>query len=168
MLLAVQQKESWSSVAIERMSLPLEALVAIIIITSFFIIAVITFTVCYLAKKRRGRKRYRVMIPVLDLNHSQSNGKKTYYPEDSKGKSRRHGAYQQIHDPKYAVYDSPDELDESDYHSESDAAEKAKKMNGNLLRTSKGKVMVHQLCIKFLLFYFSIRFIPVLLKALMQ
>ena len=167
MLLAVQQKESWSSVAIERMSLPLEVLVAIIIITSFFIIAVITFTVCYLAKKRRGKKRYRVMIPVLDLNHSQSNEKKTYYPKDSKGKSRRHGAYQQIHDPKYAVHDSPDELDESDYHSESDAAEKAKKMNGNLLRTSKGKVMVHQLCIKFLL-YFSIRFIPVLLKALMQ
>ena len=150
------------------MSLPLKVLVAIIIITSFFIIAVITFTVCYLAKKHRGRKRYRVMIPVLDFNHSQSNEEKTYYPKDSKRKSRRHGAYQQIHDPKYAVYDSPDELDESDYYSVSDAAEKAKKEIGNLLRTSKGKVMVHQLCIKFLLFYFSIRFIPVLLKALMQ
>lgn len=151
------------------MPLPLEVLVTII--TSFFIIfAAITLTgilVCYLAMKRRGKIRHKVMVPVLDFNHSQSNEEKTYIPKGSKEKNRRHGAYKQIYNPKYAFYDSPDELDESDYHSESDASDKAKKMNGNLLRTSKGKVMVHQLCIKFLL-YFSIRFIPVLLKALMQ
>lgn len=152
------------------MPLPLEVLVTIIIITSFFIITVITLTgilVCYLAMKHRGKIRRKVMVPVLDFNHSQSNKEKTYIPKDSKEKNRRHGAYKQIYNPKCAFYDSPDELDESDYHSESDASDKAKKMNGNLLRTSKGKVMVHQLCIKFLL-YFSIRFIPVLLKALMQ
>lgn len=151
------------------MPLPLEVLVTII--TSFFIIfAVITLTgilVCYLAMKRRGKIRRKVMVPVLDFNHSQSIEEKTYIPKDSKEKNRRHGAYKQIYNPKCAAYDSPDELDESDYHSESDASDKAKKVNGNLLRTSKGKVMVHQLCIKFLL-YFSIRFIPVLLKALMQ
>ncbi|XP_019849090.1 PREDICTED: uncharacterized protein LOC109580418 [Amphimedon queenslandica] len=117
-------------------------LLLILIITLAFLL--------YYKIKRRRNKQHHVCLsesPFIDSKW------KTYVQLDIEEKAsqsthgfqkekKRNGQYIPLPASNYFddVYDSPGELDDSEYHSESDACDKAKKKDGNFLRTSKGKV----------------------------
>ena len=122
--------------------------VAPVIIASFLLVIITVALLLYYKIKRRRNKQHTVSSS--DSPFKDSKWKK-YVQLDSQEKmshgsqkeKKRNGQYVSLLDSNYLdVYDSLDELDDSDYHSESEACDRAKKKNGNFLRTSKGKVTI--------------------------
>lgn len=128
------------------MSLKVKVLAPVI---AGFLLLILMITLAFLLYykiKRRRNKQHLVCLSESPFNDSKW---KTYVQLDieeemsQSTQKKRNGHYTSLLASNYDdVYDSPGELDDSEYHSESDACDRAKKKNGNFLRTSKGKVQL--------------------------